>query len=89
MALTKPWSPYRQIIIQTREGPSRGHHGSVRAHPVAGQGYPTTTKVSCSKAMRELHKIGTKFRVYAREISREGGPLFLYTGPDWPYEIVE
>lgn len=88
MAKNEEWSPYRQIVIETFSGPSRGEHGKVRARPVAGEFYPPTMIVSCSKAMRYSHPVGTKFRIYAREMSREGSPPFLYTGPSWPYELV-
>lgn len=32
--------------------------------------------------------VGTKFRIFAKETDREGGPSFLYTHHSWPYEIV-
>lgn len=89
MAKSDAWSPYRQIIIETYAGPSRGHHGKIRARPIAGEFYPSTMDVSCSKTMRSSHPVSTKFRIYAREMSREGSPPYLYTGPRWPYEIVE
>lgn len=84
-----PYSQYRQVVIETYYGPDRGHHGSIRARPVAGEFYPTTMNVECSKAMRSNHKIGTKFRIYARETSRENGAAFLYTHYSWPYEVIE
>lgn len=87
--MAQPWSPYEQVVVETYHGPSRGHHGSIRARPLAGQGYPTSMKVECSKAMRESHPVGTKFRIYAKETDREGGTPFLYSGPKWPYEIVK
>jgi hypothetical protein len=44
--------------------------------------------VECSKHMRYAHPVGTRFRVYAKETSREGSPPFLYTHFSWPYEVV-
>ena len=88
MSLSKPWSPYRQIIIETYRGPARGAHSSVRARPVAGEFYPTTMNVECSRDMRTRFPVGTKFRIYAKETSREGSPPFLYTHFSWPYEVV-
>jgi hypothetical protein len=87
--MAKPWSPYRQVVIETYRGPPRGDHGSVRARPVPGEFYPTTMNVECSKDMRTRFPVGTKFRIYAKETSREGGPPFLYTHWGWPYDIVE
>lgn len=86
--MTKPWSPYRQVIIETYRGPARGDHGSIRARPIAGQFYPTTMHVECSKEMRRLHPLGTRFRVYAKETSKEDGPAFLYTHYSWPYDVI-
>lgn len=88
-AMARPWSPYRQIVVETFRGPDRGHHGSIRARPIPGEIYPTTMRVSCSKPMRTSHPVGTQFRIYAKLTDREGGPPFLYSGPDWPYEIVK
>jgi hypothetical protein len=89
MTLSKPWSPYRQVIIETYQGPDRGHHGGIRARPVAGEYYPRSMNVECSKGMRKQHPVGTRFRVYVKETSREGSPPFLYTHFSWPYEIVD
>ena len=44
--------------------------------------------VECSKVMRSEFPVGTRFLVYAKETSREGGVPFLYTYHDWPYEVV-
>jgi len=87
--MQKPWSPYRQIIVESYAGPARGHHGKIRVRPVKGEFYPPALDVSCSKAMRYQHPVGTKFRIYAKEMSRVGGSAFLYTAPSWPYDIVD
>lgn len=84
-----PWASYRQVVIETYIGSPRGHHGKVRARPVPGERYPPTMNVECSKDMRTRHAVGTKFRIYAKETDREGGPSFLYTHHSWPYEIVD
>lgn len=88
MSLAKPWSPYRQVVIETYHGRSRGHHGSIRARPVPGEYYPPSMNVECSKGMRSQHPVGTRFRVHVRESTREESPPFLYTHFSWPYEIV-
>jgi hypothetical protein len=86
--MSNPWSPYRQIIIETYVGPSRGDHRRIRARPVEGQFYPATMNVECSRGMRTQHPVGTKFRIYAKETDKEGGPSFLYTHHSWPYELI-
>ncbi|KAB1082566.1 hypothetical protein F4V91_31945 [Neorhizobium galegae] len=32
---------------------------------VAGQPYPTTMDVECSRSRRKIYPVGTKFRIYA------------------------
>jgi hypothetical protein len=89
MSLGKPWSPYRQIVIETYEGPPRGSHGSVRARPVEGQFFPPTMNVECSRDMRKRFPVGTRFRVFAKEVEPAGGDSpFLYSHFSWPYEVV-
>ena len=89
MTLSKSWSPYRQIVVETYKGPPRGAHGSIRARPVSGQFYPSTMNVECSRSMRKNYPVGTKFRIYAKEVAREGGHTFLYTHFSWPMAVVD
>ena len=88
-SLVKPWSPYRQVIIETYEGPSRGKRSNVRARPVAGEFYPTTLNVECSTDMRKRFAVGSKFRIYAKESTSKDGQPFLYTHYSWPADIVK
>ena len=89
MTLTKPWSPYRQIVIETYAGPPRGGHGHIRARPIDGQFYPTTMNVECSRDMRKRYPVGTRFRIHAKEVTKEDGTPFLYTHFNWPYDVVD
>ena len=89
MTISKPWSPYRQIIIETYEGPARGAHGSIRARPISNQFYPMSMNVECSRDMRKRHAVGTRFRVFAKEVTKEDGTAFLYTHFSWPAEVVK
>jgi hypothetical protein len=88
MTPSAPWSPYRQIIIETYHDRPRGDRGTVRARPIKGQFYPPTMNVECSRDMRRSFPVGTRFRIFAKETSKEGGPPFLYTHHSWPYEVV-
>jgi len=81
-------SQYTQIIVETYSGRKPGKSSLIHVRPIAGQIYPTTMDVECSRPMRKEYPVGTKFRIYAKEMSREGGKPFLYTRYDWPYEVV-
>lgn len=38
--------------------------------------------------MREGHKIGTKFLLYCKLKSKNGGSLFLYSSYKWEHKIL-
>lgn len=86
--MTKPWSQYRQVVVETYEAVKSGKSSRIHVRPIPGEAYPTTMDVECSRKMREQFPIGTRFRIYAKETNREGGKPFLYTRYDWPYEVV-
>lgn len=44
--------------------------------------------VECSRDMRKRYPVGTRFRVYAKEVTKEDGIPFLYTHYNWPYELI-
>src|SRR5688572_1884176 len=79
---------YREYIIETYRASGEPSHHEVRARPCAGQGVSTSLKVRCSSSMRELHPIGTTFKVRAKLTDREGGGEFLHAPYDWPYVVV-
>ncbi len=83
-----PWSQYRQVIVETYGAVKAGKSSRIHVRPIKGECYPDTMDVECSKLMREQYPVGTRFRIYAKETSREGGKPFLYSRFDWPYEIV-
>ena len=79
---------YVEVIIETYSSIGEGSSASIRARPVAGQGYPTTMKVECSKGMRYSHPVGTKFKITAKITDKEGGTAFLYTNYNWKYDVI-
>lgn len=83
MTLSKPWSQYQQVVVETFRA-----NGRIRARPIAGECYPTTMFVECSRDMRNRHPVGTRFRIHAMETSKEDGTPFLYTHYSWRYEVV-
>ncbi len=38
--------------------------------------------------MRKRYPVGSKFRIFAKEVSKEDGTSFLYTHFSWPYELM-
>jgi hypothetical protein len=87
--VAKPWEQYQQVIIETYYEMKSGKSSRVHARPIAGQPFPTTLDVECSRSMRANHPVGTKFRVWAKLTDLNGGGEFLYTHWQWPYEVVE
>jgi hypothetical protein len=82
------WSQYKEVIVETYT--ARGSKKrKIRVRPILGQAFPQSMAVECSKSMRQVHPVGTRFRIYAKETSRKGGNPFLYSGYTWPYTIVE
>ena len=65
------------FIVATYGAIKAGKSSRVHVRPVAGQPYPTTMDVECSRSMQKLYPVGTRFRICAKETSREGG-----TGPE-------
>jgi hypothetical protein len=39
--------------------------------------------------MRKRYPVGTRFRIHAKEVTKEDGTPFLYTHFNWPYQIVD
>jgi hypothetical protein len=87
--MSKPWSQYQQVIVETYPGRKPGKSSLIHVRPVEGQPFPTTMDVECSRKMRKEYPVGTRFRIYAKETNREAGKPFLYSHFDWPYEVIE
>lgn len=87
--MAEPWSSYHKVIVETYNATQSSKAARVRVRPVAGQMFPESWDVECSKAMRKNHPVGTKFEIRARETNREGGKPYLYSHHSWPYRIVE
>ena len=88
MSWNKPWSEYQQIVVETYAAIKVGKSSRIHVRPIAGQPFPTTMDVECSRSMRNLYPIGTKFRIHVKETNREGGKSFLYSHFDWPFDVV-
>lgn len=76
------------VIVETFRADGESSSAKIRVRPVAGQGFPPTMRVECSRAMRESAPVGSQFRLWVKETSREGGVPFLYSNPNDKWEIV-
>ena len=81
-------SHYRKVAIETFRNPGEPSSASIRARPLAGQGFSTSMRVECSSTMRKNYPLGTVFVVEAQLIDKEGGNQFLYMHYKWPYQVV-
>lgn len=79
---------YRNVIVETYYGRNTTSSKGVRARPIDGQGLPASMNVECSSSMRKSHPVGTKFLISAKVTNKEGGPDFLYSHYNSPYQVV-
>lgn len=83
-------NPYEWIIVESyRPSHTSGLHGPVHVRPIAGQGYPTSLQVECSKDLVRKFRVGTRFKLRVKLTDREGGGEYLYSYWRWPFEVVE
>ena len=87
--MTKLWSPYVNVVVETYYTVGRGERRSIRVRPIPGEAFPPTINVECSRSMRMQYRVGTRFRICAKLTDKEGGQPFLYSRYDWPFEIVK
>lgn len=90
--MAKPDEPYQYVVVESYL-PNRfsGLHGAVHIRPVAGQGFPVTMHVECSKKLSDtsLYPLGTQFRLRAKLTDLKGGGEFLYSSWRWKIEVLE
>lgn len=87
--MAKPNEPYVYVEVESYNPASTsGLHGKVHVRPCAGQGYPQTMHVECSKKLTSHYPVGTRFRIRAKLTDREGGGEYLYSYFGWKYEVL-
>jgi hypothetical protein len=85
-----PAEPTVRVMVESFKPKStNGLHGEVHIRPVAGQAYPPTLHVRCSKGLSRNYPVGTKFWIFAKLTDREGGSQFMSSHHSWDYEVVE
>ena len=77
----------RGIIVETYKPVGENSGSKIRVRPLSGQWAEPCLKVECSRAMREKYPVGTKFKINAKIIDREGTPL-LYSHYNSEYEVI-
>jgi hypothetical protein len=87
--MAMPWEHHNQIVVETYSARKPGCKSEIRLRPVNGQLYPPEINVQWSRKLRNAHKVGTKFRIWVKESDIKGGPPFLQSPWQWPYEVVE
>lgn len=87
--MAKANEPYQYVMVESFEpGSTSGLHGDVHIRPCAGQSYPTTLHVECSKDLVRNYPVNTKFRIRAKLTDRLGSGDFLYSYFGWKYEVI-
>lgn len=75
------------IIVETYKSRGENSSSEIRARALPGQWAEPSLKVQCSKTMRGKHPIGTKLRIDAKIIDREGTPQ-LYSYYNSKYRVM-
>lgn len=83
------WIGYKPVIVETFRQLGEPSGAKLRVRPVSGQGLPAQMRVECSRDMRTKYPVGTKFRIQAKIINKEGGPEFLYSHYNSKFEVLE
>ena len=84
-----PDEPYYTLIVETYRESGSGLHGDIHVRCVEGQEFPRSLRVRSPKQMRRNHPVGTRFRIYAKLIDKEGGNPFLHTHHNWDYDVLK
>ena len=88
--MAKSNEPYRMVFVESyRPKSTSGLHGDVHIRPCAGQEFPTTMHVECSKSLSKNYPVGTVFRIKAKLTDRQGAGDFLYSYFGWEYDVVK
>jgi hypothetical protein len=88
--MAKPNEQYQWILVESyRPASTSGLHGPVHIRPCAGQGFPTSLHVECSKSLSRNYPVGTVFRLRCKLTDLKGGRAFLYSHFKWAYDVIQ
>lgn len=65
------------VIVETFLNPGEPSDAHFRVRPIAGQAFPTSMRVQCSRAMRKAFPLGSKFRLPVELVENKTGGQFL------------
>jgi hypothetical protein len=84
-------SNYDFIIVESFYPSSNtGRHGLVHIRPIPNQDpFLSNMFVECSKDLSYNYPVGTKFRIKAKIISKEGQANFIYSYYGWSFEVIK
>jgi hypothetical protein len=81
---------YSEIIVESYYESGSGLRGPVHIRPLPGQEpYLSSMRVSGSKTLENDYPVGTKFRIQAKISQRQGGSFYIYTNPNWHFDVVK
>jgi hypothetical protein len=86
--MAKTDGAYFTIIVESYRSARAGPHGYLHIRPIAGQRFPSTLHVECSKKMLTNYPVGTKFRIKVKLTDRLGEGEFLYSYYGWPFDVI-
>lgn len=71
---------YKEVIVESfMADRTSGLHGGIHIRPIAGQPFPQSLRVECSKRLSTDYPVGTRFKIRAKLTDKEGEGEFLYT----------
>lgn len=80
---------YQTIVVESYVPSSTsGRHGNVHVRPVAGQAFPQSLSVECSRRLVTDYPVGTKFRIQVKLPNTRRESAFLYSYHGWPFEVL-
>jgi hypothetical protein len=86
--VAKPNEPYVLVEVESYVPKNTSRlHGKVHIRPCNGHGYryPPNRHMECAKERSKNFPVGTRFRLRAKLIDREGVGEFLYRYFGWNY----
>ena len=86
--MAKVGEPYVDVVVESYRESYSGLHGDIHIRPAAGQRFPQTLRVECSKRLSRDYEPGTHFVIRAKLTDREEGGEFLYSYFGWPFRVV-